>query len=713
MLTYQDVLTMRLTPLTTAAGSWDRMADGFEDLGEVYGNTVQTVATGGEWAGASADAAGTSFASTRKQFAAAATEARAIASILRDIHGQFTERIAAVRKLVTSAKEAGLHVDAQGRARLDPSRAGNKEHGGLADATVRAAQEASWTAAVAAAVQAVDDADEGAKLALRDAAGVKGFFEQALDNARGVGHGFNAGAIGDIELVEAREAKRYADRILAGEKPADPEEWARLMRDNAGDEGFSRMVLSHLGPEGTIRLTNQINTLAYDSDSGNRQHYLSGERGLANALATATQNPGSPLYRQFRDGLKEAGMKRYEWQGEQVRGYQSLVTLMQHGEGYSDRFLHDLGDDLIAAERGDRGNDNWDLPARFTGPRDEWFANDPLDGLLGLMSKDPDAAAEFLDPESEGGDRLEYLTRQRDWDVVDGNRYMDIAYNPDGILGDPLRSSDMEDAKTRAGFGAALIAATTGIDPNDSGGGYVQHSDANNRVFEGALKHLSAEGDDFPPSLRTPMAVVMGNHGDDVHATTSAQLDSSSPLDRDQVLEVSKQISRDRFAYFTLQDTINHEIVHDINTGVGGPEETWRKAGHTVGFLEEARYQGLAVDADDAKSKAMWEAKMDYHQWGGLVNFIPQAGDAAQRGVDVLTTKWLEDETRHINERLATDNTETSRNQENRIGALADVWRRANPSEATGETLDVTVSKINGTVNDGNSTARGLAGGGS
>ncbi|MFE3644620.1 hypothetical protein [Streptomyces sp. NPDC059169] len=257
------------------------------------------------------------------------------------------------------------------------------------------------------------------------------------------------------------------------------------------------------------------------------------------------------------------------------------------------------------------------------------------------------------------------------------------------------------------------MAGTTGIDPNNSGGGYAQHTDANNRVFENALKHLSAEGNDFPPSLRTPMAVVMGNYGDDVHATTSAQSDSSSPLDRREVLEISKQISRDRFAYFTLQDSINREIVHDINTGVGGHEETWRKAGHTVGFLEEARYQGLAVDADDAKSKAAWNAKMDYHTWGGVVNFIPYAGDAAQRGVDVLTSNWLDEETKKINDGLAMENTESSIDKEKRVETLADIWRRANPNEIDGDSRDTTISKIDGTVNDGHSTARGLAGKGS
>ncbi|WP_267245234.1 hypothetical protein [Streptomyces sp. PR69] len=722
MLTYQDVVTIRLTPLTAAAVAWDEMADGFKDLGKAYGGCVQGIATDGEWVGLSAEAADARLTATRKQFEAAAVEARAIASILRDIHEQFTERIQAVRRLVESAKEAGIHIDTKGRAHLDTSKSTGAGGGVLGDDVQRVMHEANWTAAVAAAVQAVDDADQGAKRALRDAAGIKDFFKEMFDTARGTAHDFNAGAVGDIELVEAREAKKYADQILAGEKPADPEEWARLMRDNSGDKVFSQTLLNHLGPEGTIKVTNQLNTFAYDSDTGNRQHYLGAERGLASALATATQDPRSQFYKEFHTGLKEAGMKRYEWQGEKVRGYQSLVALMQHGEGYSDRFMHDLCDDLIAAEKSDKDDDTWDLPKRFVTPRDEWFANDPLDGLLGIMSKDPEASAAFLDPESdpnpddgkkEGNDRLEYLTRKRDWDVVDGHPHMRNPHDPDSIWGDPLRSSDIEDAQTRAGFGAALVAGTTGIDPYNSGGGYVQHTDANNRVFENALKHLAAEGDNFPPSLRTPMAVAMGNYGDDIHAAASAHNAGESPLDRGQVLEVAKQVSRGQFAYGTLQDSINREIVHDINTGKEGDEEPLRRAGRTIGFLEEARYQGLKVDADDAKSKATWEAKWDYHTWGGVVNFIPYAGDAAQRGVDVITAKWLEEETARIEQGVARDNLATGLDREGRLKELAGLWRDKNPQAKAEESMWMSTDRIDDAANNGNAAARRLASKGS
>ncbi|MER6613910.1 hypothetical protein [Streptomyces xantholiticus] len=723
MLTYQDVVTANLAPLTTAAVSWDEMADGFEDLGEAYRGSVESAASDGGWMGVSANAAKGRFGATRKQFEAAAVEARAIAAILRDIHGQFTERIRAVRDLVASAKEADMHIDANGRAHLDPTKHKDLVGGVFGEAATRQILEASWTEAVTAAVQSVDDADQGAKLALRDAAGIKSLFEEMMDTARGTGHSFNADAVGDIEVVEAREAKKYADQILAGEKPSDLVEYERLMRDNSDDKVFSQTVLNHLGPEGTIKVTNQLNTFAYDSDTGNKQHYLGAERGLANALATATQDPKSQFYKDFRAGLDEAGMKRYEWQGERVRGYQSLVTLMQHGEGYSDRFMHDLGDDLIAAEKADKGNDNWDLPKKFVTYRDEWFANDPLDGLLGIMSKDPEASATFLDPKSAsissdgkdgGNDRLEYLIKERDWEVVDGHKYMRNPHDPDNTwFGDPLQSSDIEDAQNRTGFGAALVAGTTGIDPNNSGGGYVEHSEANNRVFEGALKHLSAEGNEFPPSLRTPMAVVMGNYGDDVHASASAHNAEESPLGRGEVLEVAKQISRDQFAYGTLQDGINREIVHDINVGQENDDEPLRRAGRTIGFLEEARYQGLKVDVDDAKSEATWEAKWDYHTWGGVANFVPYAGDAAQRGVDAITAKWLEEEIARIEQGQARDNLATGIDREGRLKALADHWRDENPQMKERESEWKSVERIDDSANNGNSAGRRLGSKGS
>ncbi|MBC7271956.1 MAG: hypothetical protein H5T76_25150, partial [Streptomyces sp.] len=629
-------------------------------------------------------------------------------------HQQFAELIGRVRSLVEQAKAEKFTVTSQGVAVYDADSVQAMRHDPdfqKYQAQVKIA-EAAWTKQIKDAVRAVDDADQGVKLALHQAAGVRSWFDRLRDPL-GRDHAFNGSAVGDIEVYEAREAEKYTDRILGGEKLDGTElaEWERLMRDNSGDEVFSRTVLDHVGPEGTIRLTNQLNDLAYDSDKGNRQQYLAVEKGFATAVATATRDPDSAFYREWREGLREAGTRRYEWQGEEVTGYQSFVTLMQQGGGYSERFLHDLGDDLIAAERADRGDDIWDLPKGFVRARDDWFANDPLDGLLGVMSHDPGAAEGFLDPAVGSGDRLEYLLRERDWNVVDGHPAMRNPMDPDRAADDVLRQYDIEDAASRSGLGAALIAGATGIDPANSSGGFVPHSAANDRVFEASLGHLAAEGNDFPPQLREPMALIMGNHGDAVHEATSAHNDSETSLNRQHVLEVAKQISRDQNAYGTLHDSLNREMVHDINTGAEGDEEPLRRAGRTIGFLEEARYQGLQVDVDDAKSKATWDAKWDYHTWGGLVNFIPHAGDAAQRGVDVITSKWLEEEMSRIQEGQTRDNLATGMDREGRLDVLAALWARENPGVE--ETPYMTVERIDDAANNGNAAARRLAGGGS
>ncbi|MFD7911955.1 hypothetical protein ACFV30_14665 [Streptomyces sp. NPDC059752] len=112
------------------------------------------------------------------------------------------------------------------------------------------------------------------------------------------------------------------------------------------------------------------------------------------------QDPKSDFYENFRTQLNKAGLESYDLEqigdspnaisrdhGQKVRGYQSLVTLMQNGDGYSSPFLHDLASDIRKAEDKKQGGDPniWDLNGDFSGGDKGWFANDPLDGVLGIF----------------------------------------------------------------------------------------------------------------------------------------------------------------------------------------------------------------------------------------------------------------------------------------------------------------------------------------
>lgn len=209
--------------------------------------------------------------------------------------------------------------------------------------------------------------------------------------------------------------------------------------------------------------------------------------------------------------------------------------------------------------------------------------------------------------------------------------------------------------------------------------------------------------------MRDDMAKVLVNYGDETHNTMSSQADHPDDprqLDRHQLLEVTKQISRDQDSYGLLNDGLNREIVHDINTDhPSDPKETLQRAGATVGFLEEARYQALDTDKEDPS----WKAKWAYHGIGGAVNFIPVVGDAAQRGVDALTYQWQQDEQGRIDDENHQQNGKTFTNREGQLESLAKIWATANPGQTENNSYTLT-NEINAAAFDGNARARGLAG---
>lgn len=671
MLTYQDVVTAKIGALVDVAQAWNDMADMFTGPQSLYEGQVQGVADDGGWVGVSAGAASLRFAATRKQFADAQVESRAIGSILLDAHGQFVRLIGQVKDLVEQAQHNGLHINAQGQAvydvgQLSPFRTDY-------DATVKKGNAAAeeWTKSIADAVRAVDDADQGVRLALHEAAGIKDIFQRIPDEVLGLGRPFNGDALGDIELYEAQEAKRYADQLLAGQKPEDLDEWQRLMRDNSGDQVFSQTLLDSLGPDKLLKPSNKIDDLAYFDDTKNKDAFLKIAGGVSDSLATAMHVPdfkgsdGAKLqlgtsaynleldawrnskdgqfYNRWRDALRQRGGEEYSTevaaaqvkvgpgQGQQVRGYQSLATLMQQGHGYSPQFVADVTDDMIAMEKKDPNV--WDLYGEFDKKHgDDWFANDPVDAALGVMSHNPEGAAGYFDPGTEDGKkRFDYLVGHghgsRNWDVINTTQWDGPAAKAE------IRGPDTADADTRMGLGDALTAAATGIDPTGELLVHTPHSDANNRVFERSLDFLSKQGNDMPASLRGDMAKIMTNYGDKVYATMSDP-SGHTPLSQAQVMEMTKQISRSEQSYGMLHEGMNYAVVNSFYDHSRRPEDTLGAAGYAVGFMEEGRYNALKGDQHDFT----WDKAWSYHVSGAMLNFIPGVGDIAQRGADVVTS---------------------------------------------------------------------------
>ncbi|MEU3351351.1 hypothetical protein [Streptomyces sp. NPDC037389] len=698
MLTYHQVLTTDLALLTTAAEQWDTAAKKFESVQKDYESQVKAITTDGSWTGQANLAGKSAMQLTHDQYTAAAKEARAIASLLRDAHAQFTELRGKLKSAVADAEKDHMRIGDDGRAtwtkRDDPAVLHDPDA-----PTAIAKAENSWNQRIAEAVRAFDDADQGVKLALTTA--VQDATPDLLD---GTPHGFNANAEGDIEKVEAKEAYELATKLNStGHLDAkDMAEMQRLFRDNDHDKAFSQTLLSSLGADNTIKFTNKLNDLAYVADKKHKADYLTLETGLAGTLASATRVPdfkgqdGKPLkygsaeysksyqdwmktsdatfYDGWREGLKKAGVEKFDLESatnktnvigighdQKVRGYQSLATLMQQGSGYSPQFLADVTDDMVAAEKKDR--DVWDLYGQFQGKETGWFANDPVDAALGIMSRDPATATAYLDPGAGGKDaqhrdngRLNYFLHDRDWKFTNTTSWQGNIEH---------RAGDIEEKDSRVGLGAALEAATTGREPGSPMGKPGPHSEGQARVMQDTISILDAnhQGDSIPGNLQQPLGRALIHYVPDTHdildglnpdkgrtqglpRIQGSGDDSHLANNQASLIRVLRGVSDDKDTFAALHYA---ELSYSAERLAGGAQNIdtkdsihdWETRGAEVGKVSGI-YNSIAHDIvlDKRDSGVQWVndvARYAYHGIGTPITMIPIIGDEAQRTVDAVT----------------------------------------------------------------------------
>ncbi|WP_233415103.1 hypothetical protein [Streptomyces sp. N35] len=687
-------MTTDLSTLTTAADKWDDMAGEFKKLETAYERDVSKILMGQTWQGLAANAANDRFKITLREYQGAQKEAKAIAALLRDAHNQFTELRGKLKSVRADAIKAGMTVSEQGyvtfdTASLDAATRNAYHHDPDYQASVRKAV-GEWNEAITAAVKAITDADAGVKLAL-EAVVVD---RDALD---GTFNGFNHEAKSDIEKYEADHAADIATRINGGEKvsAAEMAELKRTFRDNSDDPKFSQTLLNSLGASGTVKFTNKLNDLAYFDDKDRKSDYLGLQKGLATTLATATKNPDSKFYKDFRADLKKAGLEKYDLKAvgehmddgrkghdQQIRGYQALVTMMEHGDGYSTQFLSDVTDDMISAEKKDPNV--WDLYGDFSGKETSWFAHDPVDGALGIMSKAPATATAYLDPGASGedaehrsNDRLRYLL-DRDSDFINNSTWGGPGGN---IEYEGVDSRDTAITDSQKGLGLALEAASTGREPNAPGAEFGHHTEAQARVMQDtiALLDQDGKGDTVPENMKVPLGRALADYTVDTHAILSGTEksspeglsgindngdDSSITNSKASLLRVMRGVSDAEYGTTPEGDPV---LVHDLlyenqklysaeyldtarqapadqqNNVVGDWDNKARHVGEVYGSMTAIGADMILDDRDAKIGKLNDDMRYTYHGVGGLFTQIPVVGDPIQRMVDAATYEYSKD----------------------------------------------------------------------
>ncbi|GAA1934346.1 hypothetical protein GCM10009716_46750 [Streptomyces sodiiphilus] len=661
-----DIMKQPYTRLGSAAGQWERMAGLFAEQGEVYRREVESVARSDEWQGFSALSARKRFEITRRQYEAAAQEAEKIAKVLREARDEFTRLHGLLKNVVAEAEAAGMVVHSNGTvsllsegaqaiARNDPDYQEHQRRNGEA--------EAEWSAAIKRHVDAITEYDASVRVLL-----------EGLADDEESANWFTGGTdrLDDIALGRSVE---LAERIEAGE--GTPEDFEQLQiilsgqRDENGEYSlrFSQSLLDQLGAETFIRLTNATFAPPDDYDSAQLKE------DLAHLVGAALSTPGG-FYNRWMDDLHAAGKEKhpvdfdlYDYYDFSVYGYQSLATLLEHGEGYGEKFLHELTDNIRTLEDPKLGGqrDFWHLDrSMLGGDASSWLASDPLDALLGVMSQNPEAATSYLDPENEQGkDRLEYLLTDgsRDWEVL----YMQHDIHPNSQSGE-IRTYD--DPRQRTGLGLVLEAATTGRQPGVPAESFGYHTPEQARVMTSVISNLDSNNaggrsdvllkDESYANLRAPLARALTSYTADVWAvltpdvTSEENLDGGGSLDVDRadLLRVMRGVSEDGENYGMLygsQVAYAAQKLADLPDidhpdGITHWSGDSKSIGEMFGLMDEIQRQIIIDGANVQKDKVDDDARLGYHAWGSVITQTPGVGDVAQRIIDLFFYEWSKEE---------------------------------------------------------------------
>ncbi|OKK19608.1 hypothetical protein AMK16_16165 [Streptomyces sp. CB00455] len=649
MPNYTEILQTDLSALTTAADGWKAMATQFKTMEDVYKDEVQSVSAGNGWLGSSATTAATNSSMTRQEFAAAQKEALAMESLLRDAYARFTDLKGRVVSAVADAKTAGMKVSDAGIASYDFSKADPATANAVRHDPDLPEVERSWTQRIADTVKAVTEFDADVKVALMNASGADG---TAV-------FGFNAKPVNDVEAVEALA---LTQKIRDGK--ASPEElrhYNEVLKQNSGDKHFSEAYLNSLGAEDTLLLADQMNLASNDrgASAADKKLYESINAGLAGTIASGTKDPGSYAYKPFVNGLKEHGAENITGNQRPANGYQTLVTLMGNGDGYGKQFLSDLGDGMIEAEK---SNENM-FDHAYDGQRPNLVA-DPLDGLLGIMAKDPDSATYFLDPEAPGNknEHLKYLLTERD---------MPQPWMPTAV-GPPI---EMDGGDKTAGLGAAIQAAATGHTDGEKLGPPGPHTEGQARVMHNAIRLLDEEmgGDEFPEDLQglqQPMAKALVDYVADTHEILGGQnSDLGSVNGKDSIygsgdkaqiavgqgslVRVMRGIADDGPAFALMVEAERAygagqlEAAAPYKSDLHGVSADWDNIAHDIGAANGA-LNGIGADVykdkeDDAVKWAEGTSEHTAAAANGLIGEIPVVGTLGGSLIDSLKYEWVED----------------------------------------------------------------------
>jgi hypothetical protein len=484
----------------------------------------------------------------------------------------------------------------------------------------------------------------------------------------------------------------------------DLERLNELLTENAHNEAFATHLTTELGARGTLEFWDQMLNPGHQFETGEQRTQLLTDlqTNLGATLGLATRSD-DPAMQDWERNIVELGDERFgdeygdpSWQ---PYGYQLMSSLMgtEAGEStgqFGKDFLTDYGTALLEFEQGmDPPGSEWETAYTGTSPTgigSDAFRLDPMTGYMEALSRNPAAATEIFDM-GENAETMQYLLVDRP--------------------GESILQGETNEGYTSASLdatGNALIAATTGLDPNDMSAPPVGEDWKHDQLRDDALSILAEMEDDFPEELRNPAAAMLVNHGDDF-VDTMYMAESDRPMEKQDLYDVVTQISRGDDSYALLNEGMNYALTNQILDENRYAGDTLLGAGKTIGFLEDARLDALAAGAEEGASGADENAKWANYVAGTAASFIPGGAGlysaGAAIGADVIIGAWVQDEQQAINEQLEEESQSLASRRDSQLEALRDLWWSQNSDWAgtteTYHTENQVLNQLETSVNNG------------
>ncbi|ONK11089.1 hypothetical protein [Streptomyces sp. MP131-18] len=528
-LTYTGLYQCDLATLAAAADQWETVESGLEELSMTARHDMLGGARDAGWAGENADATRPFIDRTCRRFEGAHAQARAIRSLLLDLHGDLLAGQRALRSLETTAREQGVLIDPEGVVRsVTPP------HLTLPEALARQALPTESDETDAAAVHAMQETQEEIRRIVDTAAESDRLTARALtEMASAGGEQFAGSPYNDATHAHDSLIAEDAAAFVALARQADPtaadlHRMNRLLEDHADDPEFAAHIVDTIGMEEYLLLAERTETTATRLNSdGTLAADL--RQGLGTALSTSLRPagdmssapPGSPAYLQWLqtsagqqyqeryDAFHESGNRLLHepspldrGSADQRVGYDVAFDLLEASDvPVDDQFFYQTTSRLIELEQETPGIWSHD---RFPERESPWLPspwdakNDLVDRMLGIGAhSNPDAVTAFFDPEGPGAEHLDYF-------IGEGDEARHAAV---GATPSPLHAQ-WQTTPPGPGLQAALEAAATGLPPGEPPppGEHRTHSEANARVAETVWNEFAADyaGSDELSDIKTP-----------------------------------------------------------------------------------------------------------------------------------------------------------------------------------------------------------------